>query len=285
MEIFVMLATAVGINFAAIGVSASYFKRLFIAEEKFHVLTDGGQVRVVQGKRRTPLKVSEAEGQLAVIKSVARRSSFQWPSTLWQLYGPKNTRKVDSELDVIRRHAVESQRSKLLVDAMRFGFETTAVMATIMKVSSDSHFEKLRYAIPNSHPDETLKLAASIEGEILKTANELDGKEIVLLELGKTPAKKALAAAPAKSRGGVPLPDGYRWDLGWKERNGEFEKMVVMLKDVKGKVIASDQFYTSVYGTPEKQKQKILNIQRTLAYSARHDMDPTGISSDLRALL
>lgn len=284
MEIFVMIATMVGINAAAIGVSASYFKRLFIAEEKFHVLTDGGQVRVVQGKRRTPLKVSEAEGQLAVIKSVARRSAFQWPSTLWQLYGPKNTRKVDSELDVIRRHAVESQRSKLLVDAMRFGFETTPLMATVMKVSSDSHFEKLRYAIPNSHPDETLQLAASIEGEILKTANELDGKEIVLMELSKAPAKKALASAPAKS-GGVPLPDGYHWELGWKNRNVEFEKMVVRLKNVKGKVIASDQFYTSVYGTPEKQKQQILKIQRTLAYSARHDMDPTGISSDLRALL
>lgn len=285
MEIFIMLATAVGINAAAIGVSASYFKRLFIAEEKFHVLTAGGQVRVVQGKRRTPLKVSEAEGQLAVIKSVARRSAFQWPSTLWQLYGPKNTRKVDSELDVIRRHAIESQRSKLLVDAMRWGYGETSLMATLMKVSSDAHFEKLRYSIANSHPDETLQLAASIEGEIRKTSDELDGKEIVLLELGKAPAKKALASAPAKTGGGVSLPDGYHWDLGWKERNGEFEKMVVMLKNGKGKVIASDQFYTSVYGTPEKQKQQILSIQRTLAYSARHDMDPTGISSDLRALL
>lgn len=284
MEIFIMLATAVGLNAAAIGVSASYFKRLFIAEEKFHVLTDGGQVRVVQGKRRAPLKVSEAETQLAVIKSVARRSAFQWPSTLWQLYGPKNTRKVDSELDVIRRHAVESQRSKLLVDAMRFGYEQTTLMATIMKVSSDAHFEKLRYAIPNSHPDETLQLAASIEGEIRKTSDDLDGKEIVLLELGKAPAKKAIAAAPAKS-GGVPLPEGYQWSIGWKGRGGEFEEMVVLLKDPRGKTIRSDSFYTSIWGTPDRQKAKVREIQKELAYGARHDMDPSGVAPEIRALL
>lgn len=284
MEIFIILATAVGLNAAAIGVSASYFKGLFIAEEKFHVLADGGQVRVVQGKRRTPLKVSEAEAQLAVIKSVARRSAFRWPSTLWGLYGPKNTRKMDSELDVIRRHAVESQRSKLLVDAMRFGYEPTTLMATIVKVSSDAHFEKLRYAIPNSRPDETLQLAASIEGEIRKTSDELDGKEIVLLDLGKTPAKKAIAAAPAKS-GGVPLPEGYNWDIGWRDRGRSYEKMDVLLKDPRGKTIGSDSFFTGIWGTPAEQRQQILNIQRKLAYGARHDMDPSGVAPEIRALL
>ena len=284
MEIFIMLATAVGLNAAAIGVSASYFKGLFIAEEKFHVLTDGGQVRVVQGKRRTPLKVSEAEAQLAVIKRVARRSAFRWPSTLWQLYGPKNTRKMDSELDVIRRHAVESQRSKLLVDAMRFGYEPTTLMATIMKVSSDAHFEKLRYAIPNSRSDETLQLAASIEGEIRKTSDDLDGKEIVLLDLGKAPRKKAIAAAPAKS-GGVPLPEGYQWSIDWENRAKNYEKMVVLLKNPRGEIIGSDSFYTGIWGTPERQRTKVCEIQKELAYGARHDMDPSGVAPEIRALL
>lgn len=285
MEIFIMLATAVGINFAAVGVSASYFKRLFIAEEKFHVLAEGGQIRVVQGKRRTPLKVSEAESQLAVIKKVARRSSLQWMISLWQLHGPKNTRKVDSELDVVRRNAVESQRSKLLVDALRWSYGESSLMATLMRVSSDSHFEKLRYAIPNSHPDETLKLAAAIEAEIRKTDDDLDGKEIVLMEIGGAAAKKAIAAAPVKTGGAVPLPAGYEWGIGWKDRGREYEKMVVLLKDPRGKTIRSDGFFTSIWGTPDRQKGKVREIQKELAYGARHDMDPSGVAPEIRALL
>jgi hypothetical protein len=282
MEILVALATAAGINFAVIGGSIAYFKRLFISEEKFHVLTAGGQVRVVQGKRRTPLKLSEAEAHLATVNRIARRSGWQWMLTYWSLFGPKNTRVVDTALDKVRRNAIESQRNKLLVEAMNSGYSETSLMATIMKVSTDKHFEKIRKAIAVSTSKEVLALAGTIEGELRKD-NELDGKEIVLIEIGRV--KNPTKAITGTGNGGVNLPEGYAWDIKWKARGGEFEEMVVVLKAPSGKVIASDGFYTSIWGTPDRQKEKVRKIQKELAYQARHDMDPSGVAPEIRALL
>lgn len=285
MEILLILATAGGINLAAIGASAVYFKRLFIAEEKFHVLTDGGQVRVVQGKRRTPLKLSEAEVHLATVKKVAWWSGRQWVMSLWNLYGPKNTQRRDSELEVVQRHAVESQRNKLLVEAMNNGYEDTSVMATIMELSTDEQFKKLSEAVAKGEKSKTLAIATTLEANIQRESSN-QNKEVVLISIDKVSTPKAISA-PVKTgvSQGVALPEGYRWDIGWHNRGESYEEMVVLLKRANGKTIRSESFFTSVWSTEHEQRGRIVELQRKIALAARHDMDPSGISPEIRALL
>lgn len=284
MGILLLLGSVIGLNVIPIFVTSAFLKQALIAEQKFHLLVDKDQVRVVAGKRRKPLQVSEAESHLAAIEQVVRKYRWVWSLVLWRLYGPKQLRVLDSDLDKVRKHAVNSQRQALLVKAMEKGYENDPIYTLLMKAQTDESFKILRERIAAGEPGVPIKITAN-EAKISVEAMSYRDADIVLMSVGKKalPPVKTQIQTVAQRGSGVPLPEGYSWDLGWKSRGGEFEKMVVILRDSKGRTIKSEGFYTSIWGTADKQKEKIRELQRSLATAAHHDMHKDGIDKSLLA--
>lgn len=281
MGILLLLGIVIGLNVIPVFFTSAFLRQALIAEQKFHLLVDKDQVRVVAGKRRKPLQVSEAEAHLAAIEQVVRKYRWSWSLVLWRIYGPKQMRVLDSDLDKVRKHAVNSQRQDLLVKAMEKGYENDPVYTLLMKAQTDESFKILRERIAAGEPGVPVRITAN-EAKISTEAMNYRDADIVLMSVGK----KALAPAKTQPKtvaqpgGGIPLPEGYSWDLGWRGKGGEFERMVVILRR-GNKEIKRDDFYTDIWGTADEQKRKIREIQQQLATTAHHDMQEGGIDKSL----
>lgn len=284
MGILLLLGIVIGLNVIPVFVTSAFLRQALIAEQKFHLLVDKDQVRVVAGKRRKPLQVSEAEAHLAAIEQVVRKYRWSWSLVLWRIYGPKQMRVLDSDLDKVRKHAVDSQRQDLLVKAMEKGYEKDPVYTLLMKAQTDESFKILRERIAAGEPGVPIKITAR-EAKISTEAMSYRDADIVLMSVCKKalPFVATKAVTVAQSGSGVPLPEGYSWDLGWQDRGKSYERMLVILRDSKGRKVREDWFYTSMHSTPSQQKYKVRELQKQLASSAHHDMQRDGIDKSLLA--
>lgn len=280
--ILLLLGIVIGLNVIPVFVTSAFLRQALIAEQRFHLLVDKDQVRVVAGKRRKPLQVSEAEAHLTAIEQVVRKYRWSWSLVLWRLYGPKQMRVLDSDLDKVRKHAVDSQRQDLLIKAMEKGYDNDLVMTLLMKAQTDESFKILRERIEAGSPGVPIKITAN-EAKISTESMSHRNADIVLMSVGKKalPPAKAQVQAIAQPGSGVPLPAGYSWDLGWKNKGMSYEQMVVILRGPKGYKVREENFYTSVYGTPYQQKHMVREYQKKLALSAHHDMHKDGIDKSL----
>ena len=145
---------------------------------------DKDQVRVVAGKRRKPLQISEAEAHLAAIEQIVRKYRWSWSLVLWRLYGPKQMRVLDSDLDKVRKHAVDSQRQDLLVKAMEKGYDNDLVMTLLMKARTDESFKILRERISAGEPGVPIKITAN-EAKISAESMSYRDADIVLMSVDR----------------------------------------------------------------------------------------------------
>lgn len=276
----IALLTVMGIYSASAFITSTFLTRRLIAEEKFHLLTDDNQIRVVAGKRRKPMQISEAEKHLSTIRAVSRSYRWKWPLALFRLYGPKQMVMLDTDLDKIRKQAIESQQASLRLKAMDKGYDGDPIMLLIEKASTDESFKILEDKIHTGEFGIPVAITADEAKVSTKPRNHRDSEPIVLMNVSKNKiAKKGsvTAADPSKrifargAKDGVSLPEGYSWDLGLIDKGStQYEKMNVILRK-NGEKVRSLSFYTDIWGTPDKQKAKINELQRALATSAHHD--------------
>lgn len=284
-----MLA-AIGISIVPVFITSSFLNHKLIAEDEFHLLADNDQIRIVAGKRRRPLQVSEAEVHLEAIHKIVRKYRWMWPLVVWRLYGPKQTRALDTDLDKVRKQAIESQRQNLLINAMEKGYDNDPVMSLLMKAETDESFKIIQKRIEAGEVGVPISISADEAKVSMKSRNHRDHKEIVLMGINANAiaGNKAVVATNSavestqrklvtQPGGGVRLPEGYSWDLTFSDKGySSYEKMnVVLLKN--GKRFKSEGFYTHIWGTPSEQKGRIREIQKSLATAAHHDLHEGGI--------
>lgn len=319
MEMLIVIALLVGLYTATGFVSYSSLRKSLIEEAKFHLLTDDDQLRIVSGKRHRELQISEAENQLSAVNMVAKSARLNWPVILWRLYGPKTFTVVDTDLDKVRKIAAESQRRSLLIKAMQKGYENDPIISLLMKVQTDSSFGELSAKIEAGAPGIPIEIDKKEMETYSKEVDRSIEAEVVLMSVGKAVSQHAVqlkngssnsknanakaisssshvsvtvssgsgsAYAYASTSNQVSkvsingLPEGYSWDLGWREKGSEFEKMVVTLVGNNGQKVRSESFYTSVYGTESEQRSQIKDIQQKLVISAHHDLSGNGIDKN-----
>lgn len=286
----IALMALIGAYIAPVFITSSFLTRQLIAEEKFHLLTDNDQIRVVAGKRRKPLQVSEAEKHLEAIHAVVRKYRWVGALVVWRLYGPKQTRELDTDLDKVRKQAIESQRQNLLINAMEKGYDNDPVMSLLMKAETDESFKIIQKRIDAGEFGVPIAITADEAKVSKKSWTHRDSEPIVLMTVNKKAIAGNKAVVTANSAvestqrrlvtqpgGGVRLPEGYSWDLTFSDKGySSYEKMnVVLLKN--GKRFKSEGFYTHIWGTPSEQKGKIREIQKSLATAAHHDLHEGGI--------
>lgn len=304
MEIAALISLA--ITFGMVPISTLHFRRLFLKEDKFHVVVREGRPQLILGPRRKPIAIADAEIQVAAARQLASYSGWIWAVSLWKIYGPRAGSNAgdQGELETMRRRAIESQRRVLIVEAAAKGLDGP-LGALIMDASTDAGFELLRSKLsqaPRPEFGETPKPLVLTEAERSIIVPLEDGpEEIVILEdrRGGKKAKKLkelTAAAPRRALpagavdadglvqqpNGIPLYPGYTWGFGFKDQGQSYEKMTVKILDPSGKRIHQDGFYTNVYKTPERQAEEIKKIQTAMRTSLAHKLDPIGLSPELR---
>lgn len=304
MEIAALISLA--ITFGMVPISTLHFRRLFLKEDKFHVVVREGRPQLVLGPRRKPIAVADAEIQVAAARQLAGYSGWIWAVSLWKIYGPRAGSNAgdQGELETMRRRAIESQRRALITEATSRGLDGS-MGALIMDASTDAGFELLRSKLsqaPRPEFGETPKPLALTDAERAIIVPLEDGpEEIVILEdrRGGKKAKKLKELTSARpprmlptgavdadglvqQPNGIPLYPGFTWGFSFTDQGESYERMIVKVLDPAGHKIHQDGFYTSVYKTPETQAAEIKKIQTAMRTSLAHKLDPVGLSPELR---